>query len=158
MSATQSDTSGQYIVTVDNSAPVVVDGYTDSHAPTCGFGWSAFGLQDADHTVVVTTLGQSPRASANGAVAPTFELDGFVWVTILSLSRLVVGACIHVMFNFQDHAKVFKQWRFRGFSSGYESTFRDLLDKRDILPRIGLSLNLFCVCFRSILLDLSMDY
>ena len=78
MSSAQSDASGQYSVAIDNSAPVAVDGFADSPNAKCTFGWSAFGLKDTDHTIIVTTLGQSPKASANGKQATAFELDGFV--------------------------------------------------------------------------------
>jgi hypothetical protein len=83
MSTAQSAISGQYIVAIDNLEPVTVDGYTASQNPTCGFGWSSFGLKNTDHTVVVTTAGPSLIASESGDQTPgsTFELDGFVSVT-----------------------------------------------------------------------------
>jgi len=76
MSTAQSDKSGKYSVTVDNVSPVVIDGFSNSTNASCGFGWSTAGLQDILHTVVVTTLGQSSAANADGA--SNFELDGFV--------------------------------------------------------------------------------
>jgi hypothetical protein len=84
MSTAQSAISGQYIVAIDNSAPVTIDGFTDSQNPKCGFGWSSFGLKNTDHTVVVTTAGPSLIVSESGGQTPgnTFELDGFVSVTI----------------------------------------------------------------------------
>jgi hypothetical protein len=77
MSTAQSDTSGQYSVAIDDQSPVTVDGFTNSQSATCGIGWSSSGLQNALHTVVVTTMGQSTSASS-GDAASTFELDGFV--------------------------------------------------------------------------------
>ena len=78
MSNAQSDKSGQYSVAVDNQSPVMVDAFSPSQTPSCGIGWSASELQNALHTVVVTTLGQSSSASASGNEASNFELDGFV--------------------------------------------------------------------------------
>jgi hypothetical protein len=80
MSTAMSSTAGLYTVTIDNSAPVIVDAFTDSNNPTCQFGWSAFGLRNIDHTVVITTSGPSPKMSTNTGETPTFELDGFVSV------------------------------------------------------------------------------
>jgi hypothetical protein len=76
MSTAQSDKSGKYSVTVDNVAPDVIDGFSNSTNASCGFGWSMAGLKDGLHTIVVTTLGQSSASSADGA--SNFELDGFV--------------------------------------------------------------------------------
>ena len=76
MSTAQSDKSGKYSVTLDNVTPAVIDGFSNSTNASCGFGWSMAGLQDVLHTVVVTTLGQSSAANADGA--SNFELDGFV--------------------------------------------------------------------------------
>jgi hypothetical protein len=84
-----SSISGLFTVVIDNSAPVVVDAFTTSNNPTCEFGWSAFGLRNIDHTVVVTTGGASPKMSANTAVTPTFELDGFVITQNSTSSRAV---------------------------------------------------------------------
>ena len=76
MSTVQSNQSGQYSVSIDQqSTTTVIDGFSNSQNVMCGFGWTAAGLQDALHTVVVTTLGQS-SASSDGA--SNFELDGFV--------------------------------------------------------------------------------
>jgi hypothetical protein len=88
MSTAQSAVSGQYVVAVDNLEPVTVDGYKNSQNPTCGFGWSSFGLKNTGHTVVVTTAGQSVLASESGDLNPgsAFELDGFVSVTICCYS------------------------------------------------------------------------
>jgi hypothetical protein len=80
MSTAMSSIAGLYTVVLDNSAPVVVDAFTNSSNPTCEFSWSAFGLLNMDHTVVVTTGGPSPKMSMNTNAAPTFELDGFVSV------------------------------------------------------------------------------
>ena len=77
MSTAQSDTSGQYSVAVDNQAPVAVDGFSNYQSASCGFGWSAPELQNSQHIVVVTTMGQSAVAGAN-TDASNFELDGFV--------------------------------------------------------------------------------
>jgi len=82
LSVAQTDTSGQYAVALDNLAPVVVDGFTDSSAAKCEIGWSAFGLKDQPHTIVITTMGQSPQAAEDGRDATTFELDGIMSVSI----------------------------------------------------------------------------
>jgi hypothetical protein len=76
MSNAQSDKSGKYSVAVDKSTPTAVDGFKSLASASCEIGWSAVDLQNTLHTVVVTTLGQSTAASANGA--SNFELDGFV--------------------------------------------------------------------------------
>ena len=80
MSTAHSAKSGRYSVSVDKSTPSVVDGFSNTQNALCGFGWSAVNLQDALHTVVVTTLGQSSNSAANSAAngASNFELDGFV--------------------------------------------------------------------------------
>jgi len=77
MSTAQFDASGQYSVGIDDQSPVTVDGFSNSQKASCGYGWSASKLQNALHTVVVTTMGQSPSA-ASGDDASNFELDGFV--------------------------------------------------------------------------------
>jgi hypothetical protein len=76
MNTAQSDKSGKYSVAIDGSTPTAIDGFQNSPSASCGFGWSTVGLQDALHTIVVTTLGQSAASSSNGA--SNFELDGFV--------------------------------------------------------------------------------
>lgn len=78
MSTAQSDTSGQYSVAVDSQNQVIIDGFTKSQNASCGFSWSASGLQNALHTVVVTTMGQSASAGSGSNGASNFELDGFV--------------------------------------------------------------------------------
>lgn len=77
MSTAQSHKSGKYSVAVDDSTPIAVDGFQDSPTATCVFGWSAPVLQNALHTVLVTTLGQS-SASGSSQDSSNFELDGFV--------------------------------------------------------------------------------
>jgi hypothetical protein len=64
----QSSSAGQFSVSLDYSSEsdVTVDGF--SATSQCAYGWSAFGLADITHTVVVTTLD----------VAMTFELDHFL--------------------------------------------------------------------------------
>jgi hypothetical protein len=74
VSTTQSDKSGKYSIAIDNSAPITVDAFNPSQQPTCGFGWSAAGLQDALHSIVITTEGQSALTSTDKA--SNFELDG----------------------------------------------------------------------------------
>lgn len=76
MSTAQTDTSGKYSVTLDNQTPITIDGFQNSQSAVCGLGWSTSALQNALHTVVVTTMGQSSEASSDGA--SNFELDGFV--------------------------------------------------------------------------------
>jgi hypothetical protein len=76
MSTTQTDTSGKYSVTLDDQTPVSIDGFQNSQSVVCGLGWSASELQNASHTVVVTTMGQSSEASSDNA--SNFELDSFV--------------------------------------------------------------------------------
>ena len=76
MSTTQTDTSGKYSVTLDNQTPITIDGFQNSQGAVCGLGWSMSALQNALHTIVVTTMGQSSEASSDGA--SNFELDGFV--------------------------------------------------------------------------------
>jgi len=80
MNTARTDASGRYSVAVDNQSPYTVDGFQNSQstAATCGFGWSTTDLQNTQHTVIVTTLGQSADPAANGKSASTFELDGFV--------------------------------------------------------------------------------
>jgi hypothetical protein len=72
--------SGIYSVGVDKSIPSVIDGFSNTQSASCGFGWSAANLQNAVHTVVITTLGQSSNSAANSAPngASNFEVDGFV--------------------------------------------------------------------------------
>jgi hypothetical protein len=74
VSTTQSDKSGKYSITLDNYAPITIDAFTPLQQPTCGIGWSAAGLQDALHTLVITTEGQSALTSTDKA--SNFELDG----------------------------------------------------------------------------------
>jgi hypothetical protein len=76
MSTAQTDTSGKYSVTLDDKTPIAIDGFQNSQSAVCGLGWSASELQNALHTVVVTTMGQSSEASSDDA--SNFELDGFV--------------------------------------------------------------------------------
>jgi len=77
MSAAQSNRSGRYSVTVDDSTPIAVDGFVNSPNPTCGFSFSALNLTNADHTVVVTTLGPSTSSGIGNGPA-NVEVDGFV--------------------------------------------------------------------------------
>jgi hypothetical protein len=77
MSTAQSNRSGRYSVTVDDSTPVAVDGFVNSQNPTCGFSFSARNLTNTPHTVVVTTLGPS-AASGTGEGQANVEVDGFV--------------------------------------------------------------------------------
>ena len=78
LSVARTHTSGQYAVALDSLTPVIVDGFTDSLNAKCEIGWSAFGLKDEPHTIVITTKGQSPQAAADGGTASTFELDGIM--------------------------------------------------------------------------------
>jgi hypothetical protein len=77
MSTTQSMTSGQYSVKIDDTPPVLIDGFADAQTKSCDVAWSAFGLQDKGHTIIVTTLGQSQKASMNNQQATAFELNRF---------------------------------------------------------------------------------
>ena len=80
MTTAHSAKSGRYSVTIDKSTPSVIDGFSNTQSAICGFSWASINLQDAVHTVVVTTLGQSSNSAANSAAngATNFELDGFV--------------------------------------------------------------------------------
>jgi len=84
MHTIQSDLSGKYAVVIDGQTPVGIDGFTNTQSASCGFGWSAFGLENALHVVIVTTLGQSNLAGS-GSGASNFELDGFVITQSISL-------------------------------------------------------------------------
>jgi len=92
MSTAQSDTSGQYSVAVDDQSPVTIDGFSNSQSTSCGFGWNAAGLQNALHTVVVTTMGQS-AAAGSGNDASNLEMDGFV------ITRANSGTSSHAPLN-----------------------------------------------------------
>jgi hypothetical protein len=74
MSTVESSKSGRYSVSIDQGSNTVIDGFSNVQNVACGFGWSQAGLEDALHTIIVTTLGQS-LASSNAA--SNFELDGF---------------------------------------------------------------------------------
>jgi hypothetical protein len=76
MSTAQTNTSGKYSVTLDDQTPISIDSFQNSQSAVCGLGWSASELQNASHTVVVTTMGQSSEASSDDA--SNFELDSFV--------------------------------------------------------------------------------
>lgn len=68
--------SGTFSVALDNRAPALIDGF--SPQPVCLIAWSAFDLNNGKHTVLVTNLGQSNKASSNGQNDATlYELDAF---------------------------------------------------------------------------------
>jgi len=77
------ETSGTCSVAIDNVAPVSIDGF--SPHPVCLIAWSAFGLGNGKHTVVVTNLGQSAMASSEGQDNATlYQLDAFTITTTSS--------------------------------------------------------------------------
>jgi len=104
MSTAQSNTSGQYSVAVDNQNQTVIDGFTNSKSASCGFSWSASGLQNALHTVVVTTMGQSASAGSGNGVS-NFELDGFVITQAENVSGASSDAPLN--FNFASSIRIF---------------------------------------------------
>jgi hypothetical protein len=79
MSTSQSSDSGKFSVTLDQQQPIAVDGFINHSNAVCTTAWNSYGLDDASHTVVVTTMGQSDKGSSIGQnSASSFELDGFI--------------------------------------------------------------------------------
>jgi hypothetical protein len=69
--------SGTCSVAIDNVTPVSIDGYSPN--PICVIAWSAYGLTNGSHTVIVTNLGQSQKATSAGQYNATiYEADGFM--------------------------------------------------------------------------------
>lgn len=70
--------SGTCSVGIDNQTPVTIDGY--SQYPMCGvYAWSSLNLNKGQHTVIVTNLGQSEKATSAGQYnATVYEADAFV--------------------------------------------------------------------------------
>ena len=106
LSTSQSNTAPQYAVGIDGAEPVLVDGFTSSASPLCALGWSSFGLKDTNHTVIVTTLGPGPQIASNGVQPSPFELDGFMYVSILAWVHWTV---LKLFYQFQASHKVLLQ-------------------------------------------------
>jgi hypothetical protein len=91
MATAQSSTSGIYGVSVDDQAPVAVDGFANSSSPMCSYGWSAPNLSSGSHSVVVQLIGPSSKAPANEQSSAGFELDGFMITTSAGIHRVSIG-------------------------------------------------------------------
>jgi len=85
------ENSGTCSVSLDNSAPVSIDGFVNTTNPVCIIAWSAFGLANGQHSVVVTNLGQSEKASNSGKYNATiYESDGFIITTTTTTSGSMI--------------------------------------------------------------------
>jgi len=97
MSTSQSADSGKYSIAVDQQQAIAVDGFVNSTNAVCGLSWNSYGLNDGSHTIVVTTMGQSDKASSVGQdSASAFELDGFIITTGSSASGSIAETFSHV--------------------------------------------------------------
>jgi len=99
MNTSQSSQSGKFSVSIDNSAPYTVDGFSNTTDAKCGISWSSPPLSNGTHTVVVTSLGQSSQADGI-AGASTFELDGF---TVSNVSTEPSAAAAHALVRNMGH-------------------------------------------------------
>jgi len=78
MNTSRSANTGVVSISIDNSTPIQVDTYANTATAKCGVSWSSPPLPNGPHTVVITSMGQSQQAAADGHTgASTFELDGF---------------------------------------------------------------------------------
>jgi len=93
-----SQTSGTCAVALDDKSPVSIDGYVNSTNPVCIVAWSAYGLSNGQHTVSVTNLGQSQKASNSGKYnATVYECDGFIITTVTSGSMIVTTNGLYLL-------------------------------------------------------------
>jgi len=92
-----SETSGTCAVALDDKSPVSIDGYVNSTNPVCIVAWSSYGLTNGQHTVSVTNLGQSQKASSSGNYnATVYECDGFI-ITVTSGSPIVTTNGLYLL-------------------------------------------------------------
>jgi hypothetical protein len=88
-----SQNSGTCAVSIDNATPVSIDGYINSSYPQCVVAWSAYGLNNGSHNVIVANLGQSQKATNAGQNnATVYESDGFYITTATHSASAVLAA------------------------------------------------------------------